>query len=92
MKKLIITIALMSTIWLSDCGTISKIEKQDDGTYKEIPIKTCKTFARDLTYSETTTDSDGTIHSVTYSTKGTTASVIGAGAQLAGAVSNLSPF
>ena len=81
---------------LQGCGTLSRMEKDETGKYVEVPIMTCRTLARDLTYSKTktTTLTNGTVivESETYTTKGTTAGVIGAGAQLLGAASNLSPF
>ena len=93
MKTILLTILVMT---IAGCGTMSKMELQADGTFKEVPIMTCKTFARDLSYSriKTTTKKDGTIviESETYTTKGTTAGIIGAGAGLLGAASSLSPL
>ena len=93
---LMLFVIMLLGFLLCGCGTLSKMEKQPDGTYKEIPIMSCKTLARDLTYSrtKTTTLSNGTVivESETYTTKGTTAGVIGSGAQLIGAAASMSPL
>jgi len=87
---------IVASLLITGCGTMSRMELQADGSYKEIPLMNCKTFARDLSYSytETITSPDGTVtvKSEQYSTKGTTAGIIGAGAGLLGAASNLSPL
>ena len=87
--------ALLIVFALLSCGTMYKMEIQEDGTYKEVPIMAVKSFARDMTYSKTTTEYIGTnrfiVTSETYSCKGTTANVIGASAKLAGAFADMMP-
>ena len=89
MKTILITILV---ILLAGCGTLYKAEIQPDGSTKWIPIMKIRSVARDLTYSKTTTDTNGTITTIQYSSVGTTAGIIGAGAQLMGAASSLSPL
>jgi len=85
----LLTLAICS---LAGCGTMEKAVVQPDGSVVWQPIMRVRSFARDFDYTETTQTTNGTIKSVRYSSKGTTASVIGAGAQLLGAASALSPF
>ena len=79
-------------ICLTGCGTMERAEIQPDGSVEWIPIMRVKSFARDFDYSETITYTNGIVKSIHYSSKGTTANVIGASAQMLGAMSNLSPF
>ena len=93
MKTLIIT---LSDLFLTGCGTMYKLVEQPDGSYKEVPIMRVRSLARDFDFEETKSKLIGTniieITKTRYSSKGTTASVIGASANLMGAVSTLSPF
>ena len=87
MKTLIII-----SLFLAGCGTMERAEIRPDGSTVWIPIMRVKSFARDFDYSETIADTNGIIRTIHYSSKGTTANVIGASAQMLGAMSNLSPF
>ena len=93
MKKLInIVLLTLAICSLAGCGTMERAEIQPDGSVVWIPIMRVRSFARDFDYTETISDTNGIIKSVRYSSKGTTASVIGAGAQLMGAAASMSPF
>ncbi len=85
----IILIILLAV--LAGCGTMEKAVEQADGSIRWVPIMRCRSFARDLSYRRTVVSNGVLIVQESFESKSTTASVVGSGAKLLGAASDLMP-